>query len=247
MKFKTLAAIAFSAVTIFLYSSCTKDSTVTTKTSTDEEIATQIATNLYKSFTATIASDNNFSGVPAGNSVVNGKKVNELTCGQLIDQPFDNTYTQGDTIKDVMKGSNKFVVSCDNNLPNGYTYTGEYTNTGFSPWLSSYKNTVKEHYALKITNPGLNIMTVNGTQISTYDYTTRKDGERMVQNNTYNLKGLTINGSSRPKDITGGTADYVSKGSNAGRAFNFTGTITYLGNHRATVTFNGKSRDIEIY
>lgn len=245
MKFKSIAAIALTALTVGLYSSCTKDVTKTTNTtSTDEAIATQIATNLYKSFNATIASDNNFSGVPAGNSVVNGKKVNELTCGQLIEQPFDNTYAQGDT-KDVMKGLNKFVVSCENNQPNGYTYTGEYVNTGFSAYLSSYNNTVKEHYTLKVTNN--NIMTVNGTQVSTYDYTTKKDGERMVQNNTYNLKNLTINGSTKPKDITGGTAEYISKGNNAGRDFNFTGTITYLGNHKATITFNGKSKDIEIY
>lgn len=246
MKLKSLAAIAFSALTISLYSSCTKDATKANTTSNNKEIATQIAINLTKSLEASVAGGYSFSNVPTPNSVINGKKVNDLTCGQVIEQPFDNVYTKGDSIKDVMVGSNKFVVSCENSQPNGYSYAGEYTNTGYSPYLTQYKNTVKEFYTLKSLASNFAKMQVDGAQNSTYNFTTRKDGEVMIQNNTYNLKGLVIDASSRPFDITAGVAEYSSNGTNAGRAFNFTGTITYLGNHKAKVTYNGESIDIEI-
>ncbi|TWR27027.1 hypothetical protein FPZ42_08315 [Mucilaginibacter achroorhodeus] len=246
MKFKSLATLTFTALTVFLYSACTKETTTRTDSDNNKAIATQIAVNLTNSLAATVASGNNYSGLPKTNSVVNGKKINDLTCGQFIEQPFDNTYTKGDSIKDVMVGSNKFVISCENNQPNGYTYTGEYVNSGFSPYLSNYKNTVKEFYTLKSLADGYTKMQIDGAQNSTYNFTTRKDGEVMVQTNTYNLKGLIIDATSKPFDITAGVAEYVSKGNNAGREFSFAGTITYLGNHKAKVTYNGQSIDITI-
>ncbi|MBL4675121.1 MAG: hypothetical protein JKY70_02775 [Mucilaginibacter sp.] len=245
MKLRAFAAVALSALTIFSYTSCTKDAKVD-NTAKNKEIATQIAINLTNSLAATVASGNNYSGLPTTNSVVNGKKVNDLTCGEFIEQPFNNTYTKGDSIKDVMVGSNKFVINCQNGQPNGYTYSGEYTNTGFSPYLTTYKNTVKEYYTLKSLANNFAKMQVDGAQNSTYNFTTRKDKEVMVQTNTYNLKGLVIDASSRPFDITAGVAEYVSKGNNAGRDFSFAGTITYLGKHKAKVTYNGQSIDIEI-
>ncbi|MFD0794436.1 hypothetical protein ACFQZX_12485 [Mucilaginibacter litoreus] len=245
IKFRSVAALAFSALAITFYSACTKETKVTTNN--DTEIATAIAVNLYKSFGNTITSQNNVTGLPAGNSVVNGKKINELTCGQVIDQPFDNTYTKGDSIKDVMTGANKFVISCDDkNQPNGYLYTGNYVNTGFNT-VNTYTYTVKENYILKALVDKYAKMQVDGTQISTVKTQSKKNAnELMIQNNSYVLKGMVIDATTKPFDLAAGTADFVSNGTNDGREFSFSGTIQYLGNHKAKVSFDGKVIDIEI-
>jgi hypothetical protein len=245
LKFRLATILSLVALTVVIYSSCKKDST-SVKTNNDAEIARSIAVNFYNSIGSTIASKNTVTGIPTVNSVRNGIKVNDLTCGETINQPFNNTYTKGDSVKDVMTGANKFVVSCDaQNQPNGYTYTGKYVNTGFSPY-STYDNSVDEQYTLKALLPEYAKMEVNGTQTSVYKFTTKKDNEYMVQNNSYVLKGIIIDAASRPFDITAGTATFVSKGNNAGKDFNFAGTIQYLGNHKAKVSFDGKSFDIEI-
>jgi hypothetical protein len=243
-KFKSLAAISLVALTVLLYSACKKDAKVT-NTNNDQQIATSIAANFYKSIGNTVASKTS-TGIPATNSVRNGIKVNDLTCGEYIEVPFNNTYTKGDSIKDVMTGTNKYVVSCDaQNKPNGYTYSGSYVNTGFSPY-STYDNSVEENYILKALLPEYAKMEINGTQTSVYKFTTKKDNEYMVQNNSYELKGLVIDATSKPFDITAGTASFISKGNNAGRDFNFEGTIEFLGGHKAKVTFDGKVFDITI-
>jgi hypothetical protein len=244
-KFRSIAVIALLATAVFSYSSCKKDTTSSAKNDS-ADIATKIAVNLYKSFANTITSQSSLTGLPVINSVRDGKKVNDLTCGQYIEQPYNNIYTKGDSIKDVMTGLNKFVISCDaNSQPNGYTYTGSYVNTGFNPF-NTYDLTVKENYTLKASAPEFAKMQVDGNQTSVVKTFTKKDGESMVQNNAYVLTGLIIDSSSRPFDITAGKATFVSHGNNAGRDFNYAGTIEFLGNHKAKVSFDGKVFNVEI-
>ncbi|RYU91540.1 hypothetical protein EWM62_06265 [Mucilaginibacter terrigena] len=243
-KFRSIAVIALLATAVLSYSSCQKDNKTTTTKDNSLAIATQIATNFYKSIGNTIASQTT-TGLPTTTGVRNGKKVNDLTCGELIEVPYNNVYTKGDSVKDVMIGTNKYVVSCDGTQPNGYTYAGSYVNTGFSPY-STYDNSVDEYYTLKALLPGFAKMQVDGNQVSVYKFTTKKDGEYMEQHNSYALSGLTIDASSRPFDITAGTATFSSNGTNAGRNFSYNGTITFLGNHKAKVAFDGKVFDIEI-
>ncbi|MFD0765325.1 hypothetical protein ACFQZI_10720 [Mucilaginibacter lutimaris] len=244
-KIKSIAALSILALTAFLYSACTKETKVNTPVNNDKAIATSIAVNLYKSIGNTIASQNDKTGLPAASGVRNGIKVNDLTCGELIEVPYNNIYTKGDSVKDVMIGSNKYVVSCNGNQPNGYTYSGTYKNTGFSPY-AVYDNSVDEYYTLKALLPGFAKMQVDGNQVSVYKVTTKKDGEYMEQHNSYVLSGLIIDASNRPFDITAGTASFTSNGNNAGRAFSFTGTIQFLGSHKAKVSFDGKTFDITI-
>ena len=245
-KFRFATVLSLLALTVVIYSACQKENKQTNTDNNDAVIAKTIAVNLYNSIGSTIASKNTVTGIPTVNSVRNGIKVNGLTCGETIDQPFNNIYTKGDSVKDVMTGANKFVVSCDaQNQPNGYAYTGRYVNTGFSPY-STYDNSVNEQYTLTALLPGFAKMQVDGSQSSVYKTVTKKDNEAMNQTNTYKLTGLIIDSSSRPFDITAGTATFASKGTNAGRDFTFTGTIEFLGNHKAKVSFDGKSFDIEI-
>jgi hypothetical protein len=243
-KFKSLTAIALVALTVLIYSACKKDVTAV-KTDNDQKIAISIANNLYKSVT-NLAGQNTKNTLPVTNSVRNGKKVNDLTCGEYIEVPYNNVYTKGDSVKDVMTGTDKYVVACDGgNKLNGYTYTGAYVNTGFSPY-AIYDNSVKEYYTLAALLPEFAKMQISGTQTSVYKVTTKKDGEYMVQNNSYVLKNLVIDASNRPFDILSGSANYVSNGTNAGVNFSYSGSITFLGNHKATLVLNGKSFDIPI-
>jgi hypothetical protein len=244
-KFRFATVLSLITLIVVIYSACKKD-TKALNTNNDAAIAKTIAVNFYTSIGNTIASKNTVTDIPIINSVHNGIKVNGLTCGETINQPFNNVYTKGDSVKDVMTGANKFVVSCDaQSQPNGYTYTGHYVNTGFSPY-STYNNSVDESYTLKALLPEYAKMEVNGTQTSVYKFTTKKDNEYMDQTNTYVLAGLIIDSTTKPFDITAGTATFVSKGTNAGKAFNFAGTIEFLGNHKARVSFDGKTFNVEI-
>ncbi|MBB5394874.1 hypothetical protein [Mucilaginibacter sp. AK015] len=246
MKFKPIAVIALLATAVLSYSSCQKDNSSKSTKDDSATIAKTIAVNLYHSFGSTIASKNALTGLPVINSVRNGKKVNDLTCGEYIEQPYNNIYTKGDSVKDVMNGTNKYVISCDaNNNPNGYTYSGSYVNTGFNPF-STYDITVKEFYTLKALAPEYARMQVDGNQVSVYKTVTKKDGEYMVQNNAYTLTGLVVDSTTQPFDITAGTATFVSNGTNAGKDFSYSGTIQFLGGHKAKVTFGGKTYDVEI-
>ena len=245
IKFKNLIALALTASTVLFYSACTKDTKVVNPTANnnDQKIATSIANNLYKSI-VNVANQSK-TALPVTNGVRDGKKVNDLTCGQVIEVPYNNVYTKGDSVKDVMVGMDKYVVSCEGNKPNGYTYSGSYKNPGFSPY-ASYDNSVDEYYTLKALLPEFARMQVDGNQNSVYKVVTKKDGEYIEQHNKYELKGLVIESANRPFDISAGTASFTSTGTNAGKDFNFTGTITFLGNHKAKLEFNGKSFDITI-
>ena len=243
-KFRFATVLSLLALTVVIYSACQKENKQTNTDNNDAEIAKTIAVGLYNSFGATIASQSTLTGLPAINSVRNGIKVNGLTCGQVINQPYSFTHT-GEGTEDVMNGSNKFVISCEGSQPNGYAYTGSYVNTGFNT-STTYDIKVVEHYTLKSLAPEFAKMQVDGSQSSIYKTVTKKDNEAMNQTNTYTLAGLIIDSSSRPFDITAGTATFVSKGTNAGKNFNFAGTIEFLGGHKAKVSFGGKSFDIEI-
>ncbi|RZK30346.1 MAG: hypothetical protein EOO61_19385, partial [Hymenobacter sp.] len=189
---------ALIACTALIYSGCTKETkTPVLNTNNDQKIATSIANNLYKSI-VNVANQSK-SNLAKTNSVRDEKKVNDLTCGELIEVPYNNIYTKGDSVKDVMVGTDKYVVSCEGNTPNGYTYSGSYKNPGFNPY-ATYDNSVDEYYTLKALLPEFARMQVDGNQVSVYKIVTKKDGEFIEQHNSYVLKGLVIESASRPFD-----------------------------------------------
>lgn len=47
-------------------------------------------------------------------------------------------------------------------------------------------------------------------------------------------------------DITGGSASFITKGTGSNGSRSYTGTITFLGNHKATVTINGKTYNVDL-
>ncbi|MCQ6959402.1 hypothetical protein [Mucilaginibacter aquariorum] len=245
-KFRSIAVIALLATAVFSYSSCKKDTT--SKADTDNTaIGTQIALNLYNSFNGSFGNTDLGSGAPVVNSTVkNGIKLNSFTCGQVIETPVNTTTSQGDSVKNTIVGTNKKVINCDGNVVTGYTLTATTSSIGFKPTYT-FDYLVKENYTLKSLAANYAKIGVNGTQTSVIKTQQKSDATKSsVQNNAYDLKDFVIDSSSRPFDITSGTATFVSTGTANGKAFSFKGTITFIGGHKVKISLDGKVITVDL-
>ncbi|HEY8781170.1 MAG TPA: hypothetical protein VIM16_06120 [Mucilaginibacter sp.] len=241
-----LTFVLLAGVALF-YMACKKDSTNASQgpmTSADV-ISRQIASNLSKSLSGFYGGIKIGDGIKTPSIITSANAAPNPICGFTVDSVLNYTTNIGDTIKSQSNGRIIFYFNCTNGQPDGYRANDSLKTTGTAPGYSFFYN-ITQYYVISSLNPGITLLSVNGSLKSFVGLTYNKAGVKPTADSTsYALTGLTID-LSKQDDITSGLATFVTSGSNNFGPWNYTGTIKYLGNHMADVTINGKVYHVTI-
>jgi len=265
IKFRLRIFLLMFAGVAIAYTACKKSSvTKTDPTLTPDVIAGQVALNIEGSLFGGMGAFDASGGLdaPAGvnvhaRNIVGGglnmrplaatqpkgkpmtTSLNNVTCGEVIDTTINVTgSSNGGTAS--ISGHVKFNYTCSGSAVSGFTTDDNVTITLASPSLNlSYK--VVENLTMLSLHPGnpdANL-SLNGSLASNGSYQfntgTKRSGTEVFN---YTLSSLII--SPTEGDVISGSATFNTSGSGPKGVWNYQGTITFLGNHMATVTINGK-------
>jgi hypothetical protein len=251
MKSRIKLMVAVALAGIVGYTSCQKSSVTKTPVPVDyNALASQIALSLNNSLTGQYGGASINDGVKAPASLTSGKTGKELfalpVCGSKIDTNYSSYTTAGDTIK-WLSGQLNFTFTCSNTTVDGYNvYDTLRTEVHNSTFVNEYTNA--QNYAFKTI--GASSSSLNGyirTLISTTTYPTTTVSYNIYHAMScyYALSGLVIQTTNGVADITSGTATFNSKTSDidqqtgaSGVMANYTGSLTWIGNHKADLTID---------
>jgi len=251
MKLKLQAIVLLLAGTAIIYSGCKKTGATTTDPAlSTHDVAGQVALNIDQSLFGGLGVD--LSGglnAPTDFAVHSKGKVLQSTtnpdCSLLIDttETFTGTGNGGSA---TIGGTFKFSFSCTNNVVSGYTTVDALTVTLNSPSLNlNYK--VSENITILSSNPldaNANI-SINGSLNSNGSYQfntgTKRSGTEVFN---YTLTSAIF--SPTAGDVVSGSATFNTSGSGPKGVWDYQGTITFLGNHMATVTISGKAYNVNL-
>lgn len=261
LNLKFFIVLCFGAVLI--YTGCTKlsDPGLSDPVLSPQAVAGQIAANLSGSLFGGLGAFDVSGGLSAPSTVAvtnNGKSLRRsllkkhtllaLTnpyCGLVIDTTINYTTVSQDTSASV-SGTVKFAFTCANGVVSGYT-SNDNLSVSFSSKQLSMLYKVAENLtmlSLDPTNPNANC-TLSGTLSSSGSYQFKTGSQRSgSQVFSYTLNSLLIDPASG--DIVSGSASFSTSGSGPMGKWNYQGTITFLGNHQATVVIGGKSYNVTV-
>lgn len=251
MKLKLRSLLLVLAGTAIIYSGCKKAA----KTTADpqlapQDVASQVALNIDQSLFGGLGVD--ISGglnSPTDFAVhTKGKVLQSLTnpdCTLVIDttMTFTGAANGGSA---TIAGTFKFSFSCVNNVVSGFTTNDNLAISLTSPSLNlNYK--VAENITLLSANP-LNSnanLSINGSLNSngSYQYNT---GTKRSGTLVFNYVLTSVIFSPAAGDVISGTATFNTSGSGPKGVWNAQGTITFTGNHMATVSINGKTYTVNL-
>jgi hypothetical protein len=238
MKFRSKLTIVLLIGVVLFYIACKKMDSPGAQSQTTtgaDMVSKQIALNLHKSL----------YGLYGGGKIKKPSFVNTYAaavpnpaCGFTIDSVLNYNTTASDTVSHTT-GRIILIFNCTNGQPSGYSAIDTINTTGTATGFSFVNNSV-QNYAITSLNPTNTQLSVNGSIVAFVGVTYASPATKpTIDSATYTLTGLTINVSNN-YDVTAGTATFVTTGSYNNGPWNYTGTITFLGNHMANITINGK-------
>jgi hypothetical protein len=251
MKLKIKSTFLLLACTAIIYSGCKKTAATPTDPALSASVvAGQVAVNIDQSLFGGLGVDIS-GGLSAPTSFAvhtKGKVLQTLTnpdCSLLIDttMSFTGTANGGSA---TISGTYKFGFSCVNDVVTGFTTNDNLSIILNSPSLNlNYK--VDETLTLLSSNPlyaNANV-SINGSLNSngSYQYNTgtKRSGTEVFD---YTLTSAIF--SPTVGDVISGSATFSTSGTGPKGVWNYQGTITFLGNHMATVTINGKAYTVNL-
>jgi hypothetical protein len=164
-------------------------------------------------------------------------------CGAKIDTAIAFNLDQSDTSKIDIWAKVKYELTCTNGVPSGVTANDSLNMTVVS---SEFKLALKmgENLTLISLNPGVAHAQYSFDGPVNYyakvDYTKPTADQPNVEGTfNYNFKSITIDPSKDPDFILSGSATFSSKGNIGKNIWNYKGTITFLGGHKAKITIDG--------
>jgi len=261
MKFKLILIPLLLISVTLTYTACKKSSsnpasqTLSTKV-VSSQVALNLAQTLYGGFGA--FSINDGLNVPATLGVSrqklavklnHGRQVNDLnsdiTCGMSMDTVLNYSTTLPDGSSASVSGPIKFTFLCANGIPSGFNVFDNLVITESIAQLSGTFN-LAENLTLQSLNPldDNSNLSFGGT-LSMSDNIQYKTGSKQTTSElySYTFTSLVINTSG---DITGGSATFSTKGINTTGAWNYSGTIVFLGNYKAKITINGAVYTVDL-
>ena len=245
MKPNLRSALPLLMAAALFYSACKKTENAPAKTqSTADEASVAIATNLVQSLSGAYGGASIKDGVAANTVLTSStsklKTQSAIGCGFYTDNSLDVKFNQGDTLKSETIGSVNYTLLCSNSKTTGYNLADSIATAGKGPGYA-FVFLVTQNYKVRGLNSSNSNFSLDGTLKSWADfsYTSRPKSSTFVHN-IYTFKSLYIHADDN-YDITSGTATFESKGlSTKGIAWDYSGTIVYLGNHKAKMTFLSK-------
>jgi hypothetical protein len=247
MKLTLRSILPLLAGVAVLYSACTKTSSSVSPTSTDKKASdnvasSAIANNLAQSLAGAFGGASIKDGVtPSTNSTSSKIKVqsSDYRCGFYVDTSLNLVFNQGDTLKATKTGGVKYYFVCNDNKTIGYDSVDSLNTTGSGPGYSYIYNIVQK-YKVRGLNLNNSNFSLDGPMKAYIDneYPKYKTFSRV--HNTYVFSNLYVHGDDN-FDITSGTATFRSQGQTNGGGWDYSGTITFLGNHKAKLFFLNKT------
>ena len=263
MKLNFTRTLAVLIALVFLYTACKKNAAtpVAKTTAADyKALSSQIASGLYKSLTGGYGGININDGISAPKTAAINHKpfmlnsVNPVSlCGFVVDTAFQTKFSVQDTAKTI-KGSFHFVYNCDANVLNGYTVKESYIASDSGAHFTDYSS-VTQNYVVKALDNTYKLVSMDGSSsvdIQNTFYVTpdprigRGDQGVHVVNSAYVLTGLKVDFTGGSADITTGIATFTTStyDENENTAIDglnsfLFGTIQFLGNHKAKISYSG--------
>jgi hypothetical protein len=254
MKIKLSFIAVLLAGTVFTFTSCKKSSNDSSGPKlTSKQVASQIALNLSQTLYGGFGGFNAAGGLNAPGSLglvktKNGLKVNSTgdpLCGTIADTTINVTVNDNGVTASV-KGDIKFAFACTSGVLSGFNITDDLaiseSNADLAVNFKLIEDLTIAAQNLAADNPNV---TLNGALSMGGNYT-NKTGSAKGSGNlnySYTFKSIVIdsNGS-----ITSGSATFTTSGTGPNGVWNYAGTITFLGNDKATIVINGTSYNVDL-
>jgi hypothetical protein len=250
-----------AATVVFFYAGCKKSETkpAANGTSLTDTSTSKIAFSLMQGLTGAYGGTNINDGVKAESNITDGQNNGAIVfkkvplCGFTIDTTFNTKTKSADTSKTFF-GNFKFIYTCSTDRPDGYLTHDSVVRVAVSPQLKS-TFTAAQDYTVKALDTTYKLVSTNGTILSVTDNAIYKDGFSVgyeYNYNRYSLRGLKIDFTKGGADIITGTAEfntatsYLHPGDQAATEVSNTGTITFLGNHKARLHLNEKNKSYSV-
>ncbi|MBS1533340.1 MAG: hypothetical protein JSU01_23780 [Bacteroidetes bacterium] len=243
MKTKITLIVLLLSGAVLTFSGCKKSSN-SGPALTPKQVSSQIALNITQTLesgfgafglSSGLNAPGNIGLVPKGRLMLNAP-TNPL-CGTIADTTLNYTTTDGGVSASV-KGDLKFAFNCTNNEVSGFNVTDNLTIAESTPEFSvSYKLIEDLTIAAVTPGSGTTNITLNGSLSfgGNFSYKTGSKGSG-TQNFSYTFHSVTADDSGQ---IISGSADFNTSGTGSTGVWNYTGTVTFLGNGQANIVING--------
>ncbi|TSJ42877.1 hypothetical protein FO440_01435 [Mucilaginibacter corticis] len=255
MKIKANLIITVLAGVAFTFSACKKSSNSkpATTTLTPKEVSSQVALNITQTLSTSFGSFNLSDGwgslstlglVKNQNGLQVNSNGNEL-CGTTSETPLDYSEDSGGTsVK--MSGNMKFAFTCTNGVLSGYGFVDDLTIAESTSTFSlNYK--INENMTITAVTPSSKTTSIvlAGTigYGGTYNYSSGSNKGSATQNFAYTYHAVTIDSNGV---IASGSADFNTSGSGTTGTWNYSGTITFLGNGSAKIIINNATYTVNL-
>lgn len=261
MKLNYTRVILMATAVVFFYTACRKSETKPdAKTvSAIDTSNTKIAFNLMQGLSGVYGGANINDGVKAESNITDGQSHGAIVfkkvplCGFTIDTTFNTKAKSADSAKTFF-GNFKFIYTCSTDRPDGYIVHDSLVNVATS---TRFKNsfTAAQHYTVKALDTTYKLVSTNGSILSITDNAIYQDGFSVGYDynyNNYTLHGLKIDFTKGSADIITGIAEfktttsYLHPGDKAVTEVSNTGTITFLGDHKARLHLNEKNKSYNV-
>jgi hypothetical protein len=255
MKLNFTRIIVVLTTVVFFYTSCKKsENKSVAKTPVNyDALSSQIALNLVQSLSGKYGGTSINDGIkaPAGLSSngIKGPKLFSTSpfCGFVVDTAYNFSQVAGDTTKSY-KGEFHFVYNCSSSIVDGYTVHDSLTNTEAG---LKFSNTfiIGQNYIVKALDNTYKFVSMDGNiSSSIFSNILALNGSTTSYHNLifkYLLSGVQVKIENGIADITTGKATFVTLKNDLdsttpvnGSSSGLSGTITFLGNHKAKLVID---------
>jgi hypothetical protein len=255
MKLKTRLIPVLMIGVALIYTACKKSSssqTLSTKT-----VSSQVALNLAQTLYGGFGGFNITSGLNApGTFGVDRNKIrlaltkgrmgindlgSDITCGLHADTTFSTSVTVNG-VQATVAGTIGFTFNCSGGTPSGFTVIDNLKITEASAQVTGTYN-INENLTVALVNPAdsTSNLSLNGT--AGFSDNLKTNGKTTTESYNYTFNQVVIN---QEGTITGGSATFATKGTNASGSWDYSGTVVFLGNGMAKITINGTVYNVNL-
>jgi hypothetical protein len=243
MKLNLRSALPLLIVMALSYSACKKTDDKPASGPSSNEVSAAIAKNLVQSLSGAYGGASIKDGVaPSAAITASSAKLKtqaEIGCGFFIDNSLDLKFNQGDTIKSETVGSVNYFFLCDNQRTTGYNLYDSLSTTGKGPGYEFFFALVQD-FKVRGLNVDNSNFTLNGRLKSYVDFNHKtKPKSSSSVHNIFHFIDAQVHAADN-YDIVDGSATFESIGVTSTGAWDYSGTIKFLGNHKAKLTFLSK-------
>ncbi len=265
MKRNLILIILLLAGVSLTYTACKKSSskpTIPAKT-----VSSQIALNLAQTLYGGLGGFNVSGGLtPTVGSInpkqialkrqqlalklSNGRQINtfggDITCGMSADTSLNYSTTLDDGSSASIVGTLGYTFLCTNNVASGFNVHANLTIGASNAQLAATYKLAENLTAQVVDVNNINSNFTLGGTLSLSDNIAYKTGSKATTSESYSYNFTTPLVVDSSGDILSGAATFATNGTNASGTWNYSGTVTFLGNYNVKITINGTAYNVNL-